>query len=167
MCSTTCYDAELRLQMKSLAADLFDSVPHDTVSDLVSMYMLTRLLLLTTYSDRDDACTELFYKLIPPYLTSSGRKLPERLQIDILRCIAYEMGNSVGGYLYDDCVRYYEEVCTDWLSHLGGECNWTGMDIGMAKERLQVLEDGIEIFGIDALRNRTARAYEYYHNQTT
>ncbi len=167
MCSTTCYDVEIRAKMKSIASDMFDSIPRESVSDLVCMYMLTRALVLSVYSDRDDACSDLFYRLIPPYMTSSCRMLPERLQMDILRCIVFEMGNSPSDAMYERCVNYYETVCMLWLSQLDSEDAWVGMDLTLAMERIQLIIDGIEIFDLSTLHDKTARAYEHYHNLTT
>ena len=150
--------------MKSIASDLFDEIPRETVSDLVSMYMLTKELCLSVRSERDDECTELFCKLIPPYLSCTCAMLPERQQMDILHCIAYEMAFPSGDALYERCVKFYEIVCLNWLAHLGSDCSWTGMDVTLAMERLQLLKDGMEIFELISLKDKTARAYGHYHN---
>lgn len=167
MCATSSYDTEVRSNMKKIACDMFDAVPQESVSDLLTMYMLTKALVLSVYSDRDDKCSELFHRLIPPYLSSPNRLLSEQLQMDILRCIVFEMGNSPSDSMYGACVSYYQSICELWLSKLNSEWAWMGLGNELAMERLQLLRDGIEIFGISALSEKTERAYEYYFNLTT
>ena len=164
--TTSCYDTETRSDMKNIAIDMFDAIPQESVSDLVCMYMLTKALVLSVYSERDDKCTELFHILIPPYLTTPNRMISEQLQMDILRCIVFEMGYSPSDPMYRTCVSYYRSICELWLSKLNSEWAWMGLGNDLAMERLQLLHDGIEIFGISSLSEKTERAYEYYYNQT-
>ena len=93
---------------------LYQIMDRTSVNGLCRMYRLVKESAWGVYGKKDEECSGLYYRLLDSYL-----KDPDPGQeLDVLRCIAYELGNVMGDNTELDYYPFYRAKCGQWVGEL-------------------------------------------------
>ena len=137
---------------------LYQIMDRTSVNGLCRMYRLVKESAWGVYGKKDEECSGLYYRLLDSYL-----KDPDPGQeLDVLRCIAYELGNVMGDNTELDYYPFYRAKCGQWVGELDTKGCWRRLPQEIAVRRIELLQNYSDAFRDDRFHDAVLRAYNYY-----
>ena len=158
ICMLACNDYEHRQKITRKIDSLYRVMDGFSINGLVQKYRLTKEVTMAAYGPKDEACSELYYRLVDKYL-----KRPATAdEISVMQCVVYEIGNIAENNTEFDFYPWFRERCGQWISELDGNGCWQGLSDETALRRLRLLQDNSRTFRDTSLDSDIFRAYNYY-----
>ena len=158
VCVTSLHNYALRHKIICRIDALYRDLERSSVEGLCRMYRLIKESALVAYGEKDEECSGLYYELIGSYLQNpdSGQEQ------NVLKCIAYELGNVLDDNTKLDYYSFYRAKSEQWVGELDTEGCWSGLSQEKAVRRLESLQNYYYTFRDDSFNNAVFRAYNYY-----
>lgn len=163
LCVTSLHDYAIRRKIGRKIDAFYRVMDRTSVRGLCWMYRLAKESAWAAYGEKDGECSELYYGLVGNYL-----KNPDPCQEqDVLRCIAYELGNVVDDNTELDYCSFYRTKGEQWGGELDADGCWQGLSPGKAVGRIEALQNYYYAFRDDRFNGVVLRASDYYKKRLT
>lgn len=158
LCITSLYDYAARRKIGRKIDAFYRVIDRTSVKGLCRMYRLAKESTWAVYGEKDEECSELYYRFVGDYLANPD---PGQEQ-DVLRCIAYEWGNIADDTTESDCCSFYRAKGEQWVEELDADGCWQSLSQEKAVRRIESLQHYYYAFRDDRFNDAILRAYDYY-----